>query len=797
LPGPTNSVSSLRLARRASPRPVLLGLGLLAVLASLGALVAPVAATAASTASSATKVVRYHGYRLSVPARWPVYRLAAKRTTCVRFDRHAVYLGQPSADQRCPAEAAGRTEAILVAPLQSRAAAAGSDGGQALPLPSTTGAVPTRGSATQLVQAGDGVVVTATWGDSPSVIEHALRVRSLPRLSKGAAQPSAVAAVAHAVRSAKAATAPSQPGGVFTGEGFDACSTPSTSQMSAWGVSPYRAVGVYIGGTNMACSQSNLTSSWMVAQSAAGWHMIPIYVGLQAPGNDCGCAAISSASAASQGAAAARDAITKAQAIGLAPGNPLYFDMEGYTTTTSTSSTVLNFLAAWTSQLHASGYKSGVYSSAASGIRDLASEMGTGYAEPDDIWIANWNGAKNTSDSNVPSTDWSSHQRLHQYEGAHNETYDGDTINIDGDYVDAATAAAGAATTVTEEAAAPSLSVSPQASGAIDLRPSWAGSTGVSTWRIMGGPSPTLFAQAAKPVSVHARQPIVINSAYAYFEAQAIGSTGQVLGTSAPVATPAHLAVVGQSAFVPVHGKGGLPVQCFKPTTCALTTTVTDGKATLARTGPEQIPSGGGVVYFSLSSLAREAISRARDHHLAVKVAVRDVSGIGVTRTVNLIPFATSGVSPRHSVRQTALLRLIGTTDFVSNGWSGGILAACVSTTPCRATTTITVAGRKIASTRPQTLGVDELGYLPFVLTAAGHKAILLAHGNQLGARLTVKSTGTLVTSATPAGTGGGTTITGGGTALAPGTTTGAGAATTVTTATKTASGSIVLASFH
>jgi len=773
---------------------------LVAVLAWLGALVAPVAASAASPARSATKVVRYHGYRLTVPAQWPVYRLAATGTTCVRFDRHAVYLGQPSADQRCPAQAAGRTEAILVAPLQSRAASVGSDGGQPLPLPSTTGSVPTNGSATQLVKAGDGVVVTATWGRSPSVIERALGVRSLPKLSKGAAQPSAVSAVAHAVRFAKAATAPSQPGAVFTGEGFDACSTPSTSQMSAWGASPYRAIGVYIGGTNMACSQPNLTSSWMVAQSAAGWHVIPIYVGLQAPGNGCGCGAISSGSAAKQGAAAATDAITKAQAIGLAPGNPLYFDMEGYSTSSSTSSTVLNFLAAWTSQLHAGGYKSGVYSSAASGIRDLASEMGTGYTEPDDLWIANWNGAKNTSDPNVPSADWSSHQRLHQYEGAHNETYNGDTINIDGDYVDAATAAAGAATTVTEEAAAPSLAVSPQASGAIDLRPSWAGSTGVSAWRIMGGATPTSFVQAAKPVSVHAREPIVIDSAYSYFEVQAIGPTGQVLGTSQPVATPAHLAVVGQSAFVPVHGKGGLPVQCFKPTSCALTTTVTDGKATLAKTGPEQIPSGGGVVYFSLSSLARDRISRAHDHHLAVKVAVRDVSGIGVTRTVNLIPFTTAGVSPRHSVRQTALLRIIGTTDFVSNGWAGGLLAACVSITPCSATTTITVGGRQIASTRPETLGVNELGYLPFVLTAAGHKAILLAHGNQLGARLTIKSTGTLVTSSTSVATGGGATITGGGTAVAPGGSTAAGGATTTptaTTATKTASGSIVLASFY
>ena len=37
--------------------------------------------------------------------------------------------------------------------------------------------------------------------------------------------------------------------------------------MAAWAASPYRAIGVYIGGANRACSQPNLTSSWV---SAAG-----------------------------------------------------------------------------------------------------------------------------------------------------------------------------------------------------------------------------------------------------------------------------------------------------------------------------------------------------------------------------------------------------------------------------------------------------------------------------------------------------------------------------------------------
>src|SRR5205823_11660912 len=84
----------------------------------------------------------------------------------------------------------------------------------------------------------------------------------------------------------------------FTGLGFDACSAPSTTTMSAWSASPYRAIGVYIGGVNRGCSQPNLTSTWVSTEIAAGWGLIPIYVGLQAPSNGCGCAAISSTQAA-------------------------------------------------------------------------------------------------------------------------------------------------------------------------------------------------------------------------------------------------------------------------------------------------------------------------------------------------------------------------------------------------------------------------------------------------------------------------------------------------------------------
>jgi len=229
----------------------------------------------------------------------------------------------------------------------------------------------------------------------------------------------------------------------YTGLGFDACTAPSRRSMSAWAASPYRAIGVYIGGLNRGCSQPNLTASWVAEQTVAGWHLIPTYVGLQAPTSSCtSCAKLSAAAAASQGSTAATDAVNQARIAGIGEGSPIYFDMESYTRTASASSATLTFLAAWTTRLHALGYESGVYSSSASGIADLAARVGSDYDQPDDLWIANWNGRADTRDSYVPATAWSDHQRIHQYRGGHDETYGGVTINIDNNYVEGATAGA-------------------------------------------------------------------------------------------------------------------------------------------------------------------------------------------------------------------------------------------------------------------------------------------------------------------------------------------------------------------
>jgi hypothetical protein len=437
---------------------------------------------------AAARAVQYHGYRLSVPASWPVYNLALDPSTCVRFDRHALYLGTPSSRQRCPAHAVGRTEAILLGPVRAGGAdAAGSAGTAATSLP-------TGRAAASVALGRPGLVATATWSRDPALVSRILhrglisgRISGVGSRSRSRSRAAAGAARA---RRADPGSPPAQAAqAVYVGRGFDACSAPSTAAMSAWSSSPYRAVGIYIGGVNSACSQPNLTPAWVSGEVGSGWHLIPTYVGYQG-GGACGgsCATISPGQASSQGAAAASDAVSHAEALGIPSGNPIYDDMEQYSASGSNTAAVLAFLSGWTTQLHAAGYLSGVYSSASSAITDLVRQQGTGYTEPDDIWIADWNGSQTTSDPYVPSTDWPNQQRLHQYNGGHDETYGGTTINIDADYVDGATA---------DTASPIPDGTFVQVSGTQTVyRIAGGAPTYVSSWTPFGGPQPVTMISA-------------------------------------------------------------------------------------------------------------------------------------------------------------------------------------------------------------------------------------------------------------------------------------------------------------
>jgi hypothetical protein len=225
---------------------------------------------------------------------------------------------------------------------------------------------------------------------------------------------------------------------VFTGYGFETCTAPSVAALTAWAASPYRAVGIYLGGANRACKDGNLSSTWVATTLSLGWSLLPLYVGLQAPCvSQSGLAKISSnlTTAASQGTAAADDAVSKATGFGLPAGSPLYLDVEGYATNNlACTKSVQSFVGGWVGELRALGYVAGVYGSAASTIRDIAQ---LGSLVPDAAWIANWNGVEGVfGDPHVSDTLWANHQRVHQYKGGHAETWGGVKLNVDDDYVD-------------------------------------------------------------------------------------------------------------------------------------------------------------------------------------------------------------------------------------------------------------------------------------------------------------------------------------------------------------------------
>jgi hypothetical protein len=423
-------------------------------------------------------VVTYRGYRFAVPSSWPVISDTRHPDECVRFDLHAVYLGGPGANQSCPSWLVGATEALLIQPGPAHARRRSIEN----PV------------ANQVSVTAPGITVTATFDTSPDVIFRILATAGLPAPQVSAPNPARLAASpgpAREYRSAHAGPAasagaprrgaadrpsadaasgsrtPATPHLIFravpsalpasvgndVGLGFDVCAAPSPGYMRSWRrYSPYRAIGIYIGGSNRACDQRNLTARWVRLEAAAGWRFVPMYVGPQASFGQL-------SAPRRQGAAAAADAVQQAERLGFGPMTPLYYDMEAYTAAESASALV--FLSAWTREVHRLGYASGVYSSSRSGIADLARKYGRRrFAMPDAIYDALWNGSQNAKDNVYKRGEWSGRRRLHQFSGNVLQTFGGATMDIDQDYLDLALTAPGGTTQAAPGAAQPDRSAS-------------------------------------------------------------------------------------------------------------------------------------------------------------------------------------------------------------------------------------------------------------------------------------------------------------------------------------------------
>jgi hypothetical protein len=152
---------------------------------SRDAAVAPAADAAADSTVGANgmRTVTYHGVQFDVPGDWPVYDLGTDPSTCVRFDVHAVYLGQPGEDMNCPAGIVGRADAVLVAPSEGQR----HRGAQAGPDANDVGAATSRGLEVQVATdtttarevAADvptaGVSVTLTYNESDATAQQILQ----------------------------------------------------------------------------------------------------------------------------------------------------------------------------------------------------------------------------------------------------------------------------------------------------------------------------------------------------------------------------------------------------------------------------------------------------------------------------------------------------------------------------------------------------------------------------------------------------------------------------------------------
>jgi len=229
-------------------------------------------------------------------------------------------------------------------------------------------------------------------------------------------------------------------GGHTDGFGFDACTAPSQTAMNAfWSNTRFTWMGVYVGGESRACSQPNLTASWLNTNYASGskWRFMFLYVGLQAPCTTFQSRMSSNTSTAHrQGVTAAENVFTDLVNLGIgnnAAGTPVYFDLEAYDTSNSSCvAAVKSFMQGWVSQIHvAPAQLAGVYGSACGSDLNALFSLSP---RPDAINAASWDG--NPSTSALPciaSSHWNSNNRIKQYQGGHNETFNGVTLNIDSD----------------------------------------------------------------------------------------------------------------------------------------------------------------------------------------------------------------------------------------------------------------------------------------------------------------------------------------------------------------------------
>ncbi|MFE6838853.1 DUF1906 domain-containing protein [Streptomyces sp. NPDC057705] len=397
-----------------------------------------------SVAAADRQTVDYHGLRLALPADWRVVDLDRDPGACLRLDLPTLYLGHAGTQSECTGRAVvSRADTLHLEPLDGapeRADVPTVTVETATALP----AAPHASASNELRYAllRPGVMATVSYGAAPDAVRRVLsRARAL---NPGTPAPRPAApAVAHGGADHRSVQE------AFKGEGFDACTAPTRKAMDTWRAeSPFRAIGIYIGGRARACAQPQLTARWVERQAAAGWHLMPIWVGPQPWNSSSTGLSTDPSEADGQGREAAEGAVDAARSLGMAEGTVLYNDLEHYTDRATWDAPVVAYLTAWTLRLHELGFRSAAYVSVSSGVKALSAHHHQApQAMPDVLWAARWNLSASVGDADMglpEGTDqWAGPRRAHQFRGDHDATYGGVTINIDRSWVDVDPAALG------------------------------------------------------------------------------------------------------------------------------------------------------------------------------------------------------------------------------------------------------------------------------------------------------------------------------------------------------------------
>ena len=229
-------------------------------------------------------------------------------------------------------------------------------------------------------------------------------------------------------------------------QGFDTCAAVNMTRMSTWRASsPYSVYGLYLGGSMAYCPNTVFDATSLRVLFNAGWRFIPTWVGPQAP-----CSSfrdkfsLNTTTAYNQGIDNANQAVEAVKTRGMTnpdgSGSVIYYDLESFLGDTACTEAVRSFLKGWTTRLHQTGNKSGLYATS----RNLDNnKIYTIAPVPDVVWIAEWYWTPYFRDwvtvfnvDYLANSYWANHQRIYQYAGGHAETWGGLTMSIDSNVID-------------------------------------------------------------------------------------------------------------------------------------------------------------------------------------------------------------------------------------------------------------------------------------------------------------------------------------------------------------------------